>query len=219
MCNTYCTNFLGSEAGNESGFPLMDRGSNNSAERAVLVQKASNPFSPTLSMTDKSNFIDIILPFSCGYDPVKGLGVEHNLNVGSVRSTDAISAIHGDIGYFEISVLREGEQGCIGIGLTSDASQLHKMLGWEKHSIGYHGNDGQLFYESGHGSTYGPKFSTNDKFCNVEIHYESGYCKCPNGITTMKKDCQLPAIYGFETKTCHDACFEIRMKYYTAYFN
>ena len=46
------------------------------------------------------------------------------------------------------------------------------MPGWEKHSIGYHGDDGKLFYEDGAGFEYGPKFGTGDVVgCGIDQKY------------------------------------------------
>ena len=36
------------------------------------------------------------------------------------------------------------------------------IIGWDKDSWGYHGDDGHSFEESGTGKTYGPRFSTGD---------------------------------------------------------
>lgn len=35
-------------------------------------------------------------------------------------------------------------------------------LGWDKHSYGYHGDDGHSFCSSGTGQPYGPTFTTGD---------------------------------------------------------
>lgn len=41
----------------------------------------------------------------------------------------------------------------------SDTSHLS---GWDKHSYGYHGDDGHSFCSSGTGQPYGPTFTTGD---------------------------------------------------------
>ena len=50
--------------------------------------------------------------------------------------------------YFEITVEDEGENGLIGIGLakTSAKYQNGRMPGWDKGTIGYHGDDGGIFH-------------------------------------------------------------------------
>jgi len=50
----------------------------------------------------------------------------------------------------------------IGIGLCTSNSNLNKLPGWEKHSYGYHADDGCIFNASGSGDNYGPTFTTGD---------------------------------------------------------
>ena len=66
------------------------------------------------------------------------------------------------INYFEIKILNTGREGFIGIGLTHTDCDLDRLPGWEKFSIGYHGDDGHLFDCSGTGTKYGPTFSKGD---------------------------------------------------------
>ena len=39
---------------------------------------------------------------------------------------------------------------------------LFRLPGWDKHSYGYHGDDGHSFCSSGQGQAYGPTFTTGD---------------------------------------------------------
>lgn len=42
--------------------------------------------------------------------------------------------------------------------------------GWDKHSYGYHGDDGHSFCSSGTGQPYGPTFTTGDVIgCGVNL--------------------------------------------------
>lgn len=44
------------------------------------------------------------------------------------------------------------------------------LLGWDKQSYGYHGDDGNSFCSSGNGQSYGPTFTTNDVIgCGVNL--------------------------------------------------
>lgn len=44
------------------------------------------------------------------------------------------------------------------------------MIGWDKHSYGYHGDDGHSFCSSGTGQPYGPTFTTGDVIgCGVNL--------------------------------------------------
>ncbi|CAI2194596.1 19228_t:CDS:2, partial [Funneliformis geosporum] len=49
----------------------------------------------------------------------------------------------------------------IGIGFCTKSASLNKMPGWEDSSCGYHGDDGQIFFNS-KGKPFGPKFMTGD---------------------------------------------------------
>lgn len=43
-------------------------------------------------------------------------------------------------------------------------------IGWDKHSYGYHGDDGHSFCSSGTGLPYGPTFTTGDVIgCGVNL--------------------------------------------------
>lgn len=44
------------------------------------------------------------------------------------------------------------------------------ISGWDKHSYGYHGDDGHSFCSSGSGQPYGPTFTTGDVIgCGVNL--------------------------------------------------
>ncbi|ABW98111.1 ranbpm (nucleomorph) [Hemiselmis andersenii] len=64
--------------------------------------------------------------------------------------------------YFEIKILNTGKNGFIGIGLCDKDTNLDRLPGWEKNSLGYHGDDGYFFRDSGTGTPYGPCFGKND---------------------------------------------------------
>lgn len=64
--------------------------------------------------------------------------------------------------YYEVKILNIGEFGYIGIGLCSPNVDLDRLPGWEKDSLGYHGDDGHAFRDSGTGVPYGPSFAAGD---------------------------------------------------------
>jgi len=64
--------------------------------------------------------------------------------------------------YFEIKVVSAGRDGFIGIGLSAANVSLNRLPGWECNSLGYHGDDGNAFRDSGTGTPYGPTFTTGD---------------------------------------------------------
>lgn len=47
---------------------------------------------------------------------------------------------------------------------------MNRLPGWDKHSYGYHGDDGHSFCSSGTGQPYGPTFTTGDVIgCGVNL--------------------------------------------------
>lgn len=49
-------------------------------------------------------------------------------------------------------------------------TKYNNCTGWDKHSYGYHGDDGHSFCSSGTGIPYGPTFTTGDVIgCGVNM--------------------------------------------------
>jgi Ran-binding protein 9/10 len=60
------------------------------------------------------------------------------------------------------------------------------MPGWEPSSWGYHGDDGEFYSGSGHGTTYGDKFGTGDVVgCHITV--DKGITFTKNGAFLSKK--------------------------------
>lgn len=64
--------------------------------------------------------------------------------------------------YFEVEVLSLGARSTIAVGGAPADYSLNKQPGWERDSIGYHGDDGCLFHENRHGSVFGPTWKCRD---------------------------------------------------------
>lgn len=64
--------------------------------------------------------------------------------------------------YYEITILSAGAEGFIGFGLAAKGVPVDRLPGWERNSIGWHGDDGHIFKDSGVGTPYGPTFTTGD---------------------------------------------------------
>lgn len=113
-----------------------------------------------LSLLDKSDFIKISNnnPFQCEYRTRLG----GDSDVGSIRSSDPIPD-ECQIYYYEVLVINRGEGGKIAVGLTAKGTNLNRQPGWDRHTFGYHGDDGKAFRENGYPrNKYGPAFGTND---------------------------------------------------------
>ncbi|XP_002739300.1 ran-binding protein 9 [Saccoglossus kowalevskii] len=98
----------------------------------------------------------------------KGTGKTHK-DAASVRATHPIPAACG-LYYFEVKIVSKGRDGYMGIGLSAQGVNNNRLPGWDKHSYGYHGDDGHSFCSSGTGQPYGPTFTTGDVIgCGVNL--------------------------------------------------
>ena len=80
--------------------------------------------------------------------------------------------------YFEYEILSTGVDCAIGIGLGELEYPLNGMPGWNRNGVGYHADDGKLFYQNGHGVEFGPTCTAGDRMgCGVDFGSEdaSGY--------------------------------------------
>ncbi|XP_062530108.1 ran-binding protein 10 isoform X6 [Bombyx mori] len=90
-------------------------------------------------------------------------------DAASVRATHPIPAACG-LYYFEVRIVSKGRDGYMGIGLSAHGVNMNRLPGWDKHSYGYHGDDGHSFCSSGTGQPYGPTFTTGDVIgCGVNL--------------------------------------------------
>ncbi|KAK9720307.1 SPRY domain [Popillia japonica] len=98
----------------------------------------------------------------------KGHGKTHR-DAASVHATQPIPPTCG-LYYFEVKIVSKGRDGYMGIGLSAHGVNLNRLPGWDKHSYGYHGDDGHTFCSSGTGQPYGPTFTTGDVIgCGVNL--------------------------------------------------
>lgn len=76
----------------------------------------------------------------------------------------------------------------------SDYCYLSFLSGWDKHSYGYHGDDGHSFCSSGTGQPYGPTFTTGDVIgcCVNLINNTCFYTK--NGHSLGNRAKMLPVL-------------------------
>uniref|UniRef100_A0A8C7CAD8 RAN binding protein 10 n=1 Tax=Oncorhynchus kisutch TaxID=8019 RepID=A0A8C7CAD8_ONCKI len=123
----------------------------------------------------------------------KGHGKNHK-DAASVRATHPIPAACG-IYYFEVKIVSKGRDGYMGIGLSAQGVNMNRLPGWDKHSYGYHGDDGHSFCSSGTGQPYGPTFTTGDVIgcCVNLINNTCFYTK--NGISLGENCAPTPNLY------------------------
>ncbi|XP_050521165.1 ran-binding protein 9 isoform X1 [Daktulosphaira vitifoliae] len=118
----------------------------------------------------------------------KGHGKTHK-DAASVRATHPIPASCG-LYYFEVKIVSKGRDGYMGVGLSAQGVNMNRLPGWDKHSYGYHGDDGHSFCSSGTGQPYGPTFTTGDVIgCGVDlVHNKCFYTKNGTHLGTAFTD-------------------------------
>ena len=97
-------------------------------------------------------------------------------STGCVMILEPLSPIYN---YYECIILDKGLQAAIGIGMAERKYLLNSMPGWNRNSIGYHGDNGKLYHEVGLGKRFGPTCTTGDRMgCGIDFDqdYMDGYC-------------------------------------------
>lgn len=131
-----------------------------------MVNEEETPLPKSWSTKDKYNYIG--LSQSNLRVHYKGHGKTHK-DASSVRATHPIPASCG-LYYFEIKIVSKGRDGYMGVGLSAQGVNMNRLPGWDKHSYGYHGDDGHSFCSSGTGQAYGPTFTTGDVVgCGINL--------------------------------------------------
>jgi len=141
---------------NEEKTPLPRCWSNKVSDRYHYIRLHKNylrieHIGKTKSMQDASSIrTKYPIPGSCGifYFEVKFMGKEKKCD-SPVYSTLTVDESKSRDGY-------------MGVGLSAQGVNMNRLPGWDKHSYGYHGDDGNSFCSSGTGQAYGPTFTTND---------------------------------------------------------
>lgn len=131
-----------------------------------MVNQEETPLPKAWSTKDKFNYIGLSQNnLRVHY---KGHGKTHK-DASSCRATHSIPASCG-IYYFEIKVISKGRDGYMGVGLCASDVNMNRLPGWDKHSYGYHGDDGHSFCSSGQGKAYGPTYTTGDVIgCGIDL--------------------------------------------------
>jgi hypothetical protein len=131
-----------------------------------FVKQDETPLPRSWSTKDKYNYIGLSQNnLRVHY---KGHGKNHK-DASSVRATHPIPASCG-VYYFEVKIVSKGRDGNMGVGLCAQSVNMNRLPGWDKHSYGYHGDDGHSFCSSGQGQAYGPTFTTGDVIgCGINL--------------------------------------------------
>ena len=154
-----------------------------------MVNEAETPLPRCWSTKDKYNYIGLSLNnLRVQY---KGHGKTHK-DASAVRATHPIPASCG-VYYFEVRIVSKGRDGYMGVGLSAQGVNMNRLPGWDKHSYGYHGDDGHSFCSSGTGQAYGPTFTTGDVIgCGINL--VTGSCfYTKNGTHLGEAFSDLPA--------------------------
>ena len=77
------------------------------------------------------------------------------------------------LNYFEYEIISTGVNCAIGIGVGESEYPLNQMPGWNRNGVGYHADDGKLFYQNGRGVEFGPTCTAGDRMgCGVDLENE-----------------------------------------------
>lgn len=111
--------------------------------------------------------------------------------------------------YFEMEILSTGKEGWLALGLAKSNYPLHRHPGWNKGSVGYHADNGQLYKEKGMGDPFGPTCSDGDVMgCGIRFpvdQSDEGGSKRredpsspPESCSEFDYDSENDELYGFE---------------------
>ncbi|CAG8703001.1 12964_t:CDS:2 [Acaulospora morrowiae] len=134
----------------------------------------------------------ILLPSKWNFAArAKGVSVERNQLGIEYIGTGMAAAIRSDhpipkeagIFYYEVDVIDSGPRSLIGIGFGRRSSYLNRQPGWDHSTIGYHGDDGLVFLETGiRGNAYGPLYFSGDTIGCCLNYYDQTVFYTKNGI-------------------------------------
>ena len=106
--------------------------------------------------------------------------------------------------YFEMEIISSGKEGWLAVGLGKSTYPLHRHPGWNKGSVGYHADNGQLYKERGVGVEFGPQCSAGDTMgCGILFSVgaegeREGVASQPDSESEFECDSEHELTYGFE---------------------
>ena len=91
---------------------------------------------------------------------------DSDLQAAALRTTVPIPSACG-IHYFELEVLDAGEKGHMSVGWMEAGGALGRLVGWDKGSWGWHGDDGKSFEGFPQGQPFGAPWGGENLVCRV----------------------------------------------------
>ena len=108
------------------------------------------------SSTDKGALIELTSDSGIRY-----VSVNRGDGDSLIRTSESIPDFAQSF-YFEMKIIDCGQDGAIGIGLATSDADTNIMPGWNKNTIGYHGDDGGIYQGSGCAVEETDTFTTHD---------------------------------------------------------
>jgi hypothetical protein len=119
------------------------------------------------------------------------------------------------VGYFEMTIINQGERASMSIGLANSSFKNTRHPGWEPGSYGYHGEDGRKFNNSSRGEPYAVKYGAVDDVIGCGLNFSSReifYTKNGKHLGTAFSE---PAHSYYPTVGLHSAGEEVRLNFGT----
>ena len=145
----------------------------STSARRIFDLSRDSPF-----ITVKRKINGIVITKSTVLRPEDAAQLEHSERINWNQASKTIpqtltfnSAMSPEWNYFEIQIKKTGEFCEIGIGVGPSDYNHYMMPGWKMGSIGYHADDGNLFYGCGTfiGYQFGPVCDLKDTMgCGVD---------------------------------------------------
>ena len=94
-------------------------------------------------------------------------------SVGVVKILEPMSPM---LNYFEYEISSRGQKCALGVGVGEQSYPMDRMPGWNRNGIGYHADDGRMFYQDGYGKAFGATCTEGDRMgCGVDFDTDCGY--------------------------------------------
>ncbi|CEM12055.1 unnamed protein product [Vitrella brassicaformis CCMP3155] len=113
--------------------------------KRMIVEGRPHTMHSTLPATLRSHG-----PFEYDYIPPANRPAGGGLPVAVLHTSDPWP-VTANVCYFEVEIVDAGQQCRISVGVVPPDYNTARQVGWDAFSYGYHGDDGKLFHDAGHG--------------------------------------------------------------------